>query len=190
MIDKKLIQDWGKVDIGSLGLKEPWHGVAVFIGKQGSGKSVSALHACLTTLKNDDSKKVVYTNIFINDDRFIQLNEKEMADTISNKNGNGENCILLLDEIHLYYYSKNRNSQEVITPFSQLRKRNIIVYGTSQVWFHLDKTIRDQALFLVPTSQAWFGLYFKNVWVPTTGYKISDEGFLEITNKNKNTITQ
>lgn len=176
MIEKWLVKQWGKIDLESLRLRENFHGVSVFVGKQGAGKSVSMLNSALSILKNDKSKQKVYTNINVGHSDFVTLNDVEMTDILNT----GSNCIIMIDEIHLYFYSKNRNSQEVIVPFSQLRKRNIIVLGTSQVWFHLDKSVRDQALFLVACRKTWFSLIFKNQWIPTTGYTISEEGNLEI----------
>lgn len=178
MITKDLVKLWGHVDFKSLGYKENKHGFVTFVGPQGSGKSVSMLNTALAILKNDASKDIFYTNIDVADERFIKLDEKELRKKL--KNGSTRNCGFLLDEAHLYFYTAGRNAQEDLAPFSQLRKRNIIVLGTSQVWFHLDKKIRDQAMYLVVARSTWFGLIFKNTWVRPQDYEITDEGFLEI----------
>lgn len=176
MITKQLIKDWGKFDYKAYGLKENFHGVAVFVGRQGSGKTISILNTALSILKKDVSKPVVYTNLPVNDERFVFCENREMRERIKKES----NCIFLLDEIHLYYNTGSKNPNDVMTPFSQLRKRNIIVLGSSQIWFHLDKKIRDQALYLVVCSKGLFNLWFKNSWVDSKNYRLTEEGFLEI----------
>ena len=59
------------------------------------------------------------------------------------------NSIMLLDEIHLYFDSRDfmkKNNRIIQTFFSQLRKRNILLLATTQYILHLDVRIRRQAL--------------------------------------------
>lgn len=63
--------------------------------------------------------------------------------------------IVLIDEIHTYFPKdgKNKETQQIrddlIAIFSQLRKRNTYILSTAQIYGRLDKSLREQCLFMI-----------------------------------------
>lgn len=122
-------------------------GFYLIIGPQGSGKTLLGV-ALLFELKKLYPDKKIFSNTnlynieyegYIFDDLFIN---------IKNNNNYYDNSIMLFDEIHIFlnsldfYKKENRLLQGF---FSQLRKRKIILIGTSQYILNVDVRIRRQA---------------------------------------------
>lgn len=63
--------------------------------------------------------------------------------------------IVLLDEIHTYFPKDGADKdtkiiqQGLISIFSQLRKRNTFILSTAQVYGRLDKSLREQCLYMI-----------------------------------------
>lgn len=130
------------------------------IGLQGSGKT-----AFITKLAIDnfnETPRKLYSNYKIkgipfeyatlgnntedleDDDRRIDI-LAELDKDINYFN----NSIILLDEIHIYLDSLDfmqKNNRKLQKFFSQLRKRNILLLGTTQFLMHLDVRVRRQAM--------------------------------------------
>ena len=130
------------------------YGFYLAIGRQGSGKT-----AFITKLLVDNytSDKKVYSNYSL----FGINYEKITFDNKRNKNSTDilkvicdnpdyfNNSIMLLDEIHIYFDSRDfmkQNNRVIQNFFSQLRKRNILLLATTQYILHLDIRTRRQAL--------------------------------------------
>lgn len=143
------------------------HGFYLAIGRQGSGKT-----AFITKLLVDNysSDKKVYSNysLFGIDYEKITFDNKKDKNSIDilealNDNSNYfNNSIMLLDEIHLYFDSRDyfrKNNRIIQTFFSQLRKRNILLLATTQYILHLDIRIRRQALAVFQMTNLRDGIF-------------------------------
>ncbi|MEG2329495.1 zonular occludens toxin domain-containing protein, partial [Anaerorhabdus sp.] len=145
-------------------------GLTIFVGPQGSGKTLSAVQYVKKVLKDYPKAKLV-TNISIKDYLIITyeeflfnnvLEDNEISHTrYFNENrvfpfnnaddleiyDNGElGVIYFIDEIHLYFNSlesKNIN-MDTMTVFAQQRKCRKHIVATSQVFGRMAKPLREQ----------------------------------------------
>ena len=122
-------------------------GLLVFIGAQGSGKTLSAVNYVYNLLETYP-KSLLVSNIELTDypfdnERVFYFNDA----TDLTKYNNGEyGVIFLIDEIQLYFnslQSKNINI-DVMTQISQQRKQRKHIIGTSQVFGRMAKPLREQ----------------------------------------------
>lgn len=160
-------------------VKSEPYGHYMFCGAQGSGKSASSLwyaekiakkykKRCIKYTTHDDCdnrhlkcktqkfdtppKIVLYSNIDIG--RHIE--KTKIFDTIASFDEYANEIrIVLLDEIHTYFprgsadKESNRLRDQLVSIFSQLRKRNTFILSTAQVYGRLDKSLREQCLFMI-----------------------------------------
>lgn len=122
-------------------------GLIVFVGPQGSGKTLSAVNYVRNLIERYPHALIV-TNLEL---KFLPKNYKNLKefknaeDFFKYKNGE-EGIIFLIDEIQLYFnslQSKNINL-EVINYISQQRKQRVHIVGTSQVFGRMAKPLREQ----------------------------------------------
>ena len=143
------------------------HGFYVAIGRQGSGKT-----AFITKLlvDNYNSTRKVYSNysLFGIDYQKITFDNKKNKNSIDilkviNENPDYfNNSIMLFDEIHIYFDSRDfmrQNNRIIQNFFSQLRKRNILLLATTQYVLHLDVRIRRQALAVFQMTNLKDGIF-------------------------------
>ena len=145
------------------------HGFYLAIGRQGSGKT-----AFITKLLVDNYSidRKVYSNysLFgidyerIKFDNEIRKDEKAIyiLKVISKNPNYFNNSIMLLDEIHIYFDSRDffkQNNRIIQNFFSQLRKRNILLLATTQYILHLDVRIRRQALAVFQMANLKDGIF-------------------------------
>lgn len=143
------------------------HGFYLAIGRQGSGKT-----AFITKLLVDNytSDKKVYSNysLFGIDYKKITFDNKrnknstDILEIINDNPDYFNNSIMLLDEIHIYFDSRDfmrHNNRIIQNFFSQLRKRNILLLATTQYILHLDIRIRRQALAVFQMTNLKDGIF-------------------------------
>ena len=143
------------------------HGFYLAIGRQGSGKT-----AFITKLLIDNysSDRKVYSNysLFNIDYEKITFDNKrnknaiDILKVISDNSDYFNNSIMLLDEIHIYFDSRDfmkQNNRIIQNFFSQLRKRNILLLATTQYILHLDIRIRRQALAVFQMTNLKDGIF-------------------------------
>lgn len=142
------------------------YGFYLAIGRQGSGKT-----AFITKLLVDNYSpdKKVYSNytLFGIDHEKITFNRKsknsiDILEVIKDNSDYFNNSIMLLDEIHIYFDSRDfmrENNRIIQNFFSQLRKRNILLLATTQYILHLDVRIRRQALAVFQMSNLKDGIF-------------------------------
>lgn len=122
-------------------------GLCVYVGPQGSGKTLSAV-LYVYKLMNLYPKCKLVTNLQLKDfpiDNKRVFFFKNGDDLTKYKNGE-YGVIFLIDEIQLYFnslQSKNINP-DVMTTISQQRKQRIQIVATSQVFGRMAKTLREQ----------------------------------------------
>lgn len=109
-------------------------GVYCYCGKQGSGKTYSAVEFLL---KNKDMP--IYSNVstikgidyeyFTGFDNLLKLRDKS-------------DCIIFYDEIFTALTKSSRINTDVLDFLSQMRKRRIIFITTAQEWLEINITLR------------------------------------------------
>lgn len=139
-------------------------GLLVFVGPQGSGKSLSAVNYVYNLLAIYP-KALLVTNIDLRDypvDNTRVFRFNDATDLKRYKNGK-EGVIFLIDEIHLYFNSLNSNkiNMDVMTQIAQQRKQRIHIVATSQVFGRMAKPLREQFTSVV-LCKGYFNFIQKN----------------------------
>ena len=143
-------------------------GFVLMIGRQGSGKTLMATSMVFDeyhgqkvfsnyTLKGIDYKPITFN-------RSIEQNKDkiDILDMLDKNPDYFNDSIMVLDEIHLYLDSLDfmrTNNRKLQTFFSQLRKRNILLIGTTQYLMNVDIRIRRQCLNVIEMSNKGNGIF-------------------------------
>lgn len=123
-------------------------GFYLSIGAQGSGKTLLSV-ALLFELSKIYPERKIFSNIGLYGLQYERFDFDTLLENIKLNNNFYDNSIILFDEIHIFlnsldfYKKQNRLVQGF---FSQLRKRKIIILGTSQYILNVDVRIRRQAI--------------------------------------------
>ena len=122
-------------------------GLIIFVGAQGSGKTLSAVKYVLE-LKKNYPKAIIVSNIDLTD---YPVNGEDVfyfnnADDLSKYNNDKNGVIFLIDEIQLYFNSLNSKNidPQVMVQISQQRKQRKHIVATSQVFGRMAKPLREQ----------------------------------------------
>ena len=116
-------------------------GVYCYCGKQGQGKTYSAVeylleHTDKTIYSNVTSiKGVEYTPIGGVDD-LLKLRKEH-------------DCVIFFDEIFTWLTKSSKMTSEVLDFLSQMRKRRIIFITTAQEWLEINITLRRYCRFQI-----------------------------------------
>lgn len=143
------------------------HGFYLAIGRQGSGKTAFITKLLVDNYTND---KRVYSNYSlygidyekITFDNKKNKNSIDILDMIKDNPDYFNNSIMLLDEIHIYFDSRDymrQNNRVIQNFFSQLRKRKILLLATTQYILHLDIRIRRQAMAVFQMTNLKDGIF-------------------------------
>lgn len=141
--------------------------LVVFIGPQGSGKTLSAVNYVYNLLLCYP-KAIIVTNIDLTDypiDNERVFRFKNADDLKKYKNGS-YGVIFLIDEIQLYFnslQSKNINV-DVMAQISQQRKQRIHIVATSQVFGRLAKPLREQFSAVI-LCKCYMGVLQRNMLI-------------------------
>ena len=122
-------------------------GLTIFVGPQGSGKTLSAVNY-VENLLNMFPKSLLVTNLYLNN---YPIDNKRVfffknGEDLANFNNSEFGVIFLIDEIQLYFnslQSKNINP-DVMVQISQQRKQRKHIVATSQVFGRMAKPLREQ----------------------------------------------
>lgn len=117
------------------------HGVVIFTGHQGYGKSISLFHYA-TKLKNEyPLVKIISNTKFTLAD--YSLNHWKFLTTFDNGE---EGVIAILDELQNWFNSKQSKNfpPQMLSCITQCRKSKRIVLGTAQQFYMISKDIRTQ----------------------------------------------
>lgn len=143
-------------------------GTQVYVGKQGSGKTVSTVHD-LVTLKERYPRSLVVSNLSITgweplsfdteadllrvlasiDPRtqYVQFHTMEqLAIALVAVNNGFYGVVYVIDEIHTYFNALDSKNipMYVFTEISQQRKQRKLIIGTSQLFLRIAKPFREQ----------------------------------------------
>ncbi len=122
-------------------------GLLVFVGAQGTGKTLSAVNYVYKLMEMYPNC-ILVTNLLLSEYKFDNIRVYPFKDNDDfMKYSNGEKgVIFLIDEIQLYLNSlesKNVN-MEVMTQIAQQRKQRKHIVTTSQVFGRMAKPLREQ----------------------------------------------
>ena len=127
------------------------HGLLVFCGPQGSGKTLSAVQYVQQLTWMYPLVKVV-TNVQLNNlNPAVEVIEYKGLESLTSINNGYAGVIFFIDEIHLEFNSlESKNIPiEVMVEVSQQRKQRKHIIGTSQQFMRLAKPLREQVKNLV-----------------------------------------
>lgn len=161
-------------------------GTQVYVGVQGSGKTISAVkhlidikklypqcivvsNLQLTTLKPREitDKQSLISDLEILTERglqneyyFIFKTMDELAIALTSINNDKKGVIYLIDEIHTYFNALESKNipMYVFTEISQQRKQRKLIIGTSQLFLRMAKPFREQCDNIVVCNTK-FGIF-------------------------------
>ena len=125
-------------------------GVFCYTGKQGSGKTYSAIRFLI------DKKLKFHYRIITNvtsfkafPDTMFMTDINDIIDYCCTFNNNDANVIIFFDEIFTLLEKRTAINSKILGFISQLRKRNIIFVTTAQEWLEINMTFRRYARFQI-----------------------------------------
>lgn len=162
------------------------NGTQVYVGRQGSGKTISAIFH-LMKLKERYPESIVVSNINLNFLKPKDFHDKtsliRLVDTLDKKseyvrfqsmeglslslvnvNNGFKGVIYIVDEIHTYFNALESKNipMYVFTEISQQRKQRKLIIGTSQLFLRMAKPFREQCDSLIVCSTR-FGVLTKQI---------------------------
>lgn len=158
-----------------------YSGTQIYCGKQGQGKTASAVHH-VTKLKLRYPRSIVVTNLLLSrlkpvnfktqEDLAISLNSidfethyihfqdmDQLAIALVAINNGKYGVIYLIDEIHTYFNALDSKNipMYVFTEISQQRKQRKLIIGTSQLFMRAAKPLREQCDTVI-MCRTYFGV--------------------------------
>lgn len=116
------------------------YGFTLFVGRQGGGKTYSAVKYCYDLCSENGS--YLLSNTPLNPPAGINYQFMKRLDDI-NYLPPADSYVIFLDEIQTLFDSYTKND-DFYTIFCQLRKRNIKLVGTAQVFERVSLKLREQ----------------------------------------------
>lgn len=148
------------------------NGLHLFVGEQGSGKTISLVHF-LMTMKSKYPKLAIRTNMsYKYEDKPI----KSWRDLVFSNNGvYGQ--IDVIDEIQNWFNSLESKDfpPEMFSEITQQRKQKKCICGTSQVWQRVAKPIREQVKLVYKPFTIFGCLTIVRVYKPN----VDDSGSID-----------
>lgn len=134
-------------------------GVYCYCGKQGSGKTYSAVEFLLNNknvpiYSNVSTIKGVKYTYFTGFDKLLELRDKT-------------DCIIFYDEIFTALTKSSKMTSEVLDFLSQMRKRRIIFITTAQEWLEINITLRRYCRYQIECKMINFlglGILIKSMY--------------------------
>lgn len=126
-------------------------GVYCYCGKQGSGKTYSAVEYLL-----ENKDKRIYSNITsIKGVKYTPIGGFDDLLKLRNET----DCIIIFDEIFTALTRTSKMTTEVLDFLSQMRKRRIIFITTAQEWLEINMTLRRYCRYQIDCRMInFFGL--------------------------------
>ena len=155
-------------------------GCWVFVGSQGSGKTLSAVRTLRALLAAYPGANVC-SNLNINglDRPVIPFTDYSQITDLSN---GIFGMIYLIDEIHVLWNSleSKKIPFEEMAVFAQMRKERRIILGTSQVYGRIAKPIREQLKYVIKCRSYLKYIQVNEIIDPNAdGYNSEDDGHFQ-----------
>lgn len=139
-------------------------GTQVYVGRQGSGKTISAVRH-LIEIKNRYPKCIVVTNLELNVPwEYVSFSTmEELVEHLTGIQNGKFGVVFLIDEIHTYFNALESKGipPYVFTEISQQRKQRKSIIGTSQLFTRIAKPFREQCDNMI-SCNTWFGVFTRN----------------------------
>lgn len=136
-------------------------GLFCYCGKQGKGKTYSAIKFLIDRKMLDDYKVLTNVKSFnAFDDTLYYDDINDIIEYCTNFKDNEENVIIFFDEIFTILEKKTAINKKILSFISQLRKRKIIFITTAQEWSEINITFRRYCRFQIDCNM--FALPFFN----------------------------
>jgi len=152
-------------------------GTVVYVGKQGSGKTASAVYHTLFKLHKRYPKAIIVSNLSLTGldaltfgtseeltavlrhidtlKQYIFFQEiDELAIALTGVNNGKYGVVYLIDEIHSYFNAKDSKNipMYVFNEISQQRKQRKAIIGTSQLFMRAAIALREQCKYVIACS--------------------------------------
>ena len=137
------------------------YGCWFYVGKQGSGKSMSLINK-LEKLRKRYPRIKIYTNMGY---KFETAPLTSLNDLLNEDFYNGSfGTVFVIDEIQNEFSCKTSKDfpESLLSLITQQRKNRILILTTSQVFSRVSKPIREQCYRAIE-CQTFFGRYTRNV---------------------------
>lgn len=146
------------------------YGVYLFCGLHGKGKTISMVNWIESKLRMNPDLKI-YTNFYYANQHGHISHWREMIEVAEHGN-----AIIAIDEVHTSFNSRQWKDfpPELIELISQNRKDGVQLLMSAQVFDTIEKTIRDQAHYVVQCKNIGKRL-FLNVFYRITEYTKNPE---------------
>lgn len=108
-------------------------GVYCYCGKQGSGKTYSAVE-----FLNSNQDKPIYSNVHLSGINYTYFSGFDELLKLRSEH----DCIIVFDEIFTALTKTTKINTDVLDFLSQMRKRQIIFITTAQEWLEISMTLR------------------------------------------------
>lgn len=123
---------------------------SVILGKQGKGKTYSAIKFLIEQKLKNDYKIITNVKSFnVFKDTLYMDNILDIINYCKNFKENDENVIIFFDEIFTILEKQTKINAEILSFISQLRKRKIIFVTTAQEWSEINITFRRYVRFQI-----------------------------------------
>lgn len=124
----------------------PYHGIHLFEGQQGSGKTLTLIRFIKSMVKDFPNIKVL-SNVSIGDIDFIEWNTtSDLIRLIRYENIRG--CIVVIDEGNVVFPSTDKPTKDFLEIVCMLRHFEIYLCMTCQVASRMAKYIREQTKYI------------------------------------------
>lgn len=148
-------------DKGFRAQKNKW-GLYCYTGKQGTGKTYSAIKFLINQKNKYDYKIITNVTSFKGYDNIIYMtNINDIINYCESFIENEGNVIIFFDEIFTILNKNTKINESILSFLSQLRKRKIIFITTAQEWGEVNITFRRYVRYQVECNLfSFFGYAF------------------------------
>lgn len=122
-------------------------GVYCYCGKQGSGKTYSAVEYL-----RENTDKIIYSNVHLTGIPYIYFNGFDKLLELRNEH----DCIIVYDEIFTALTKSSKTTTDVLDFLSQMRKRQIVFITTAQEWLEINMTLRRYCRYQIDCKMICF----------------------------------
>jgi len=133
-------------------------GVYCYCGKQGKGKTYSAVE-----FLNENNSMPIYSNVHIKDIKYKHIDGFQELLSLRDKT----DCIIVFDEIFTALTKSSKITSDVLDFLSQMRKRRIIFITTAQEWLEINITLRRYCRYQIECNMINFlglGILIKHIY--------------------------
>lgn len=146
----KIHLDWKSFFRKGFQKKDNKFGLFCYCGKQGKGKTYSAIKFCIDQKLKNNYKIITNVKSFnLFSDTVYMSSIDDIIKFCKTFKDNEQNVLIFFDEIFTILEKKTAINKEILSFISQLRKRKIIFITTAQEWSEINITFRRYVRFQI-----------------------------------------